>query len=111
MLLGKTRYLYTVVWSDEDSVYIGRVAEFGLLGAHADTAEEALHEIKTVVGIVLDDMAEKGEAAPQPLGDESFSGNLQLRMAPSLHRALAAEARREGISLNLLLTTKLSRSV
>ena len=86
---------------------IARVAEFPSLAAHGETQEEALREIKDVVGFVLNDLTESGEPLPEPFGKRSFSGRLVLRMPEYMHRQLALEAMQQGISLNQLLNLKL----
>lgn len=101
------QYLYSVGWSEEDAAFVARVAEFSSLAAHGDTLENALREIKTVVGFVLQDLEETGEFVPEPFGKRSFSGRLVLRMPEYLHRKLALESMQEGISLNQLLNLKL----
>ncbi|MCY7345383.1 MAG: type II toxin-antitoxin system HicB family antitoxin [Pyrinomonadaceae bacterium] len=101
------QYLYSVGWSEEDAAFVSRVAEFPSLAAHGDTLESALHEIKNVVGLVLQDLAETGEFIPQPFGRRSFSGRLVLRMPEYLHRKLALESMEQGVSLNQLLNLKL----
>lgn len=100
-------YLYSVGWSEADESFVARVAEFPSLAAHGDTQEEALREIKEVVGFVLNDLQENGEQFPEPFGKRSFSGRLVLRMPEYMHRQLALEAMQQGISLNQLLNLKL----
>jgi predicted RNase H-like HicB family nuclease len=103
-------YLYSVGWSDADEAFVARVAEFPSLAAHGDTQEEALREIKEIVGFVLNDLKESDEPIPEPFGKRSFSGRLVLRMPEYMHRQLAIEAMQQGISLNQLLNLKLEAS-
>ena len=110
-VLPKTEhYLYSVGWSEADETFVARVAEFSLLAAHGDTQEDALREIKEVVGFVLNDLKESSEPIPEPFGKRSFSGRLVLRMPEYMHRQLALEALQQGISLNQLLNLKLEAS-
>jgi predicted HicB family RNase H-like nuclease len=102
-------YAYTVMWSQEDQVYIGRVAEFESLAAHGDTPIAALQEITDVVRYVLEDLEESGEDIPPPFSKHHFSGNLRVRMPEQLHRTLALEAAQQHVSLNQWINTKLSR--
>ena len=102
-------YSYNVAWSEEDGIFIGRVAEFPSLAAHGDSQEKALREIRTVVGYVLEDLAEEGAPIPVPLGKRHFSGKLNLRMPKDLHRRLAVESEMQGVSLNALINSKLER--
>ena len=103
-------YTFSVVWSDDDKAFIGRVVEFPSLAAHGDTQEKALVEIRTVVEFVLEDLAAENEDVPVPLSRKNFSGKLNVRMPKSLHRQLAAESEREGVSLNNWINTKLGTS-
>jgi predicted HicB family RNase H-like nuclease len=102
-------YQYRVGWSEEDGVYVGRVAEFQLLAAHGPTLEAALREIKKVVRTVLDDLAESGEGIPEPFGKRKFSGKFIVRVPESRHRELAIRAAEEGVSLNQLVNSKLEK--
>ena len=101
-------YAYSVMWSEEDQAYIGRVAEFASLAAHGASPALALREITEVVGGVLEDLVESGEPVPPPLSKRPFSGKLHLRMPEYLHRHLALEAAQQGVSLNQWINLKLS---
>lgn len=43
---------------------------------------------------------EDGYDIPEPLRDESYSGQFKLRIPKSLHKQLAETSRKEGISMN-----------
>jgi predicted HicB family RNase H-like nuclease len=103
-------YLYSVLYSHEDGCFIGRVLEFPSLAAHGDTLEQALQEIKSVVGFVLEDLEDDRESPPEPIGKRPFSGTLNVRMPKRLHRQLAIEAAEEGVSLNQWINSKLAAS-
>lgn len=103
------RYTYQVVWSEDDSEYVATVAEFPSLSWLADTRRDAEDGLVSLVGDVLTDMTASGEALPTPLGQRTYSGKFNLRIPPALHRDLAMEAAREGVSLNQLATLKLAR--
>jgi len=117
-LVGRTHlpykpedYAYSVIWSEEDKAYIGRVAEFASLAAHGVSPALALREITAVVGYVLEDLVDSGEPVPPPLSKRPFSGKLNLRMPEYLHRHLALEAAQQGVSLNQWINLKLSLPV
>ena len=95
-------------WSDDDRSFIGRVVEFPSLAAHGETLDAALREINKVVKYVLADLAENNEPIAAPLSKRRDSGRLNVRLTPQLHRRLLAEAASEGVSLDQLLTIKLS---
>ncbi len=101
-------YNFSVVWSDEDEVFIGRAIEFPSLAAHGNTLEDALREIKELVSNVIEDLRDNAEFVPEPISKKNFSGKLNLRMPSHLHRQLTIEAEREGISLNQWINLKLA---
>ena len=101
-------YSYRVQYSPEDEAFIGLVDEIPGLSAFADTLEDALKEIETVVTEGLQLLAERGERIPEPLSRREYSGKFVIRLNPSLHRRLAAEAQRKGVSLNEHVTEKLA---
>jgi len=49
------------------------------------------------------------DAASGEARERRYSGSFVMRLPSSLHRQLAVEARREGVSLNQLCTAKLAR--
>ncbi|ELB90977.1 hypothetical protein Rwratislav_21603 [Rhodococcus wratislaviensis IFP 2016] len=103
-----SHYTYRVTWSEPDSEFVATVAEFPSLSWLAETQNEALDGIITVVRDVLEDMAGTGEKPPVPIADRSYSGTFTVRTSPRVHRTLAVEAEEQGVSLNLLVNQKLS---
>ena len=102
-------YTYRVTWSEEDNEYIGLCAEFPSLSWLAQTPEAALKGIRNVVADVIKDMKKSGEDIPQPLAHKNFSGKFMVRVPPEVHRSLAIQAAESGVSINRLVSTRLSR--
>lgn len=100
-------YSYRVQYSPEDQNFIGLVDEFSGLSAFAETQEKALREIRTVVAEGLKLLAEKGQALPEPLSRREYSGKFIVRIDPTIHRRLTAEAVQKGMSLNQHVVEKL----
>jgi len=103
------RFTYRVTWSAEDREYVGLCLEFPSLSWLAKNPEAALQGIRKTVASVVAEMKAAGEAPPSPLSCRDFSGKFIVRLPPELHRALAVEAAEQGISLNRLISSKLSR--
>lgn len=101
-------YTYQVAWSPEDQEYVGTVLEFRSLSWLDANRDAALDGITSLVEDVIEDMLEAGEEIPTPYGERSYSGKLQLRMPAEVHRRLAMEAAREGVSLNRLINSRLT---
>jgi predicted HicB family RNase H-like nuclease len=109
MTIQSDRYTYRITWSEEDKEYVGLCVEFPSLSWLAGSQVDALEGIKKVVAGVIKDMKEGGESPPLPLSRRKFSGKFMVRIPSDIHRKLAIEAEEEGISLNRLVSAKLSR--
>jgi len=109
MAIKNDHYTYRVTWSEEDSEYVGLCAEFPSLSWLANTQEAALKGICNVVADVIKDMKQNREEIPQPLASKNYSGKFMVRVPPEVHRSLAIQAAESGVSINRLVSTRLSR--
>jgi predicted HicB family RNase H-like nuclease len=57
---------------------------------------------------VVKDMKAHGEHIPEPICSRRYSGKFVVRVPPEVHRKLAVEAAEEDISLNRLVSAKLT---
>jgi len=98
-------------WDDGDGAYwVARVVELPYCAIHGDTPEKALEEIKTVKREWLETSIELGNKIPEPASRE-YSGQIRLRLAPTLHKLLSERAGIEDVSLNQYMNTLLAQSV
>ena len=102
------RYTYRVTWSPEDDSYVATVAELPSLSWLDDDQREALNGIVQLVRDVVSDLENEGEPVPVPLAERVFSGKFMVRIPPEVHRELAVEAAEQRVSLNRLITSRLS---
>ena len=102
------RYTYRVTWSEEDCEYVGLCAEFPSLSWLEKTPEKALVGVRRVVHQTVVDLKKTGEELPEPIAMKSFSGKFMVRVPPEIHRRLALQAAESGVSLNRLISSKLS---
>ena len=104
---------YTIIleqWDDGRGPYwVARIAELPHCLIHADTPEEAVKEIQEVKMDWIKSNLERGLPIPEPRPRE-YSGQVRLRISPSLHRLLAYRAGTEGMSLNQYMATVLAMS-
>lgn len=98
-------------WDDGEGPYwVARVVELPHCMIHGDTPEEALQEIQEVKRDWLKSNLERGLPIPEPKSFEC-SGQIRLRIPPSLHRQLRYRAIAEDVSLNQYMTSVLAGSV
>ncbi|MDD1616729.1 MAG: HicB family protein [Methylococcaceae bacterium NSP1-2] len=105
-----THYTYRVTWSTEDNEYLGLCVEFPSLSWLAETQEQALSGITQLVLDVIVDMQQSGEEKqiPTPLAERKYSGEFRVRIPSEVHRALAMQAAEQRISLNRLVSARLT---
>jgi predicted HicB family RNase H-like nuclease len=108
MSLNNDRYTYRITWSKDDREFAGLCLEFPSLSWLAKTPESALKGIRRVVEKAVQDMEDNGESPPASISGKSYSGKFIVRIPPEVHRFLAIKAAEEGISLNRLVSAKLT---
>jgi predicted HicB family RNase H-like nuclease len=106
--LTNDRYTYRVIWSEEDNEHVGLCAEFRSLSWTAQTPEAALRGIRRLVAGVVVDLKAHHEPVPQPVLSRRYSGKFMVRVPPEVHRKLVLEAAEEGVSLNRVVSSKLT---
>ena len=98
-------YAAAVEYDAEDRIFHGRVIGLrDVITFEGATVEELEADFHGAVEDYLDLCRRRGEESDRP-----YSGKLDLRVPPELHRRLSEEAERVGRSLNAYLVEKLSR--
>ena len=87
----------------EDGVFTAWILEMPGCIAEGDTADEALANVDGALRLYVESMLEDGQRIPEPFRDQRYSGRLQLRLTPALHRRAALYAEQQGVSLNRVL--------
>lgn len=92
--------------SEEDGGgYIAIVPKLPGCISDGNTPQEALENVQDAIKCWIETAKEKGLPIPSPEEykeeyKEEYSGRLVLRIPKSLHKRLAQEAKKEGVSLN-----------
>ena len=98
--------------SDEENPGWGaQVAELPGCMTQADSFEELGEMVKDAMRGWLEVALEMGQAIPEPVLEEEYSGKFVVRLPRSLHRQLVESAEREGVSLNQLVNVALAQVV
>jgi len=103
---------YTVILRrDEEGDFVARIDELPGCSAHGKSPQEALENLEEAETLWIADCIESGESVPEPVVEESLpSGKWVQRVPKSLHRRLVLIGKREGVSLNQLVTSILAEA-
>jgi antitoxin HicB len=98
--------------ADEGGGFLAEAPDLPGCCADGETAQEALENLKDA----MEEWIAAAEKLKRPIPEPSdpgrrYSGKWVQRVPKSLHARLAAEAKREGVSLNTLATTILVEGV
>ena len=104
------RYTYRVTWSEEDHEHVGLCAEFPSLSWLEKTPEKSLAGIRRLVQQTVADQRKNDEEVPEPIAMKSYSGKFMVRVPPETQRQLVLQAAESGVSLNRLISSKLSQN-
>jgi predicted HicB family RNase H-like nuclease len=102
------RYTYRVTWSEEDQEYVGLCVEFPSISWLEKSQEKALQGIRKLVAETIVDLKRNKETVPEAISARPYSGKFMVRVPPEVHRMLAITAAESGVSMNRLVSSKLS---
>ena len=96
----KLPYRLELIPDEDEGGFVASFPELpGCLSCGA-TAEEAAANAADAMRAWMTAAVEEGIPIPVPHGLDDYSGQFKLRIPKSLHKSLAENARREGISMN-----------
>ena len=96
-------FIGSVNFSEEDSVFFGKIEGINVEGQSVQELTEAFHEA------VDDYLAYCEEEGIQP--HKSYSGSLNVRLTPEIHSHIAMLAQRAGISINAFIKQALEKQI
>lgn len=99
------------VVTDSDGDYIAHFVELPNISACGDTVEDAIAELEIAWLAMKESYRKHREEIPIAPARKEYSGQFNVRIDRRIHRALAIEAARAGISLNALVAQRLSQAV
>lgn len=96
------------LYLDEDGDWLAHFVELPNISAFADLPERALKELAVAWEGVKESYRKHREEIPIAPSRKEYSGQFNVRIDKRIHRALAAEAAKAGVSLNALVAQKLA---
>ena len=97
------------LFQDEDGDWLAHLVEIPGISAFAAAPTAALAELNLAWEAAKESYRAHGEQVPVAPARKEYSGQFNVRIDKRLHRRLAMEAGRAGISMNALVAQKLAR--
>ena len=96
------------ITDESGSYYFASVLELGGCYSDGQTFQEAYENIREAMEGWIETNIENGLPVPVPVDESQYSGKFVVRIPKTLHARLAAEAGKEGVSLNQYALYRLS---
>jgi predicted HicB family RNase H-like nuclease len=96
-----------VVFDEDADVFHGEIINLrDVITFEGETVEELRQAFQDSVDDYLEYCAERGENP-----EKSYSGKFVVRVNPELHKRVALEARKRGVSINSLVGEAISKAI
>ncbi len=95
---------------DEGGGYMASVPDLPGCMGDGETEAAAIKDAQSAIASWIETAEKFGDPIPEPNCLEGYSGKFVTRIPKSLHMTLAEMARREGVSLNQFILTKLAEA-
>ncbi len=98
------------IFLDEDHEWLAHLSELPSISAFGATPEEAIAELADAWSAAKETYKARRLRVPVAPSRREYHGVFEVRIDRRVHRALAIEAERAGVSLNALVAQKLANS-
>lgn len=93
---------------EDDGTYVAVIPDLPGCMAAGDDANDAIERLRRSFDLWTEDVLADGGEVPAPSRIAEYSGKVLVRTSKALHRRLALEAVREGVSMNQLAVSALA---
>ncbi|OAV65681.1 hypothetical protein Barb6_02799 [Bacteroidales bacterium Barb6] len=100
-------YIGTVSYSEDDEVFFGKVEGInGLVNFEGNSVYELRKAFEEAVDAYLDYCSQEGLSS-----DKHYTGTLNIRISPELHRKIAYRAKKTGVTINAYIKDTLENKL
>jgi antitoxin HicB len=96
---------------DEGGGFLAEMPDLPGCVGDGESEEVAIKDVRDAARQWIAEAKRLGREIPGPSSSEAYSGKWVQRVPKTLHRRLASQAKREGVSLNTLAATLLAEGV
>jgi len=85
---------------DEEDTWVASLPDLPGCNSYGDSVSEAVDNVTKMKNLWIRGRYDSDLPIPEPTSEDDFSGKFVLRIPKSLHRSLAFQAQKQGVSLN-----------
>jgi len=85
---------------EDDGAWVASVPDLPGCNSFGDTVSEAIDNVERTKDLWIESQYKANLEIPEPTEEDEFSGKFVLRIPKLLHRSLAYQAQKQGVSLN-----------
>jgi len=85
---------------EDDGAWVASIPDLPGCNSFGDTVPDAIEGLQKTKSLWLEGQYKAGADIPEPESEDDFSGKFVLRIPKTLHRSLAYQAKKQGVSLN-----------
>jgi antitoxin HicB len=93
---------------EDEGAWVASVPDLPGCNSFGTTVTDAVSNVQQAKELWMKSRFESGGEIPEPTDEEDFSGKFVLRIPRVLHRSLAHQAQKQGVSLNHYASSLLS---
>lgn len=97
-----------IVHPDPEGGFVGEIEELPGCMTQAETIDELFKAMEDAKQLWIKTAYNEGQDIPLPRDMEKYTGKFLVRIPKGLHRELVQAAKRQGVSLNLYVTSLLA---
>lgn len=97
--------------AEEGGGFLAEIPDLPGCTGDGDTEQAAVRDVQAAAREWIAEAKRLGREIPRPASSEAYSGKWVQRVPKTLHRRLASQAKREGVSLNTLAATLLAEGL
>ena len=99
---------YPIELVRDDGAWLASIPDLPGCNSYGDSASEAVENVTKTKELWIKGQYESDQPIPEPTEEDDFSGRFVLRIPKGLHRSLAFQAQKQGVSLNHYVSHLLS---
>lgn len=85
---------------EDEGAWVASIPDLPGCNSSGESADDAIRNVQEAKELWMESQLDGGGEIPEPTNEDDFSGKFVLRIPRTLHRSMAYQAQKQGVSLN-----------